>query len=288
MAAARSETKDTELIETEEDKTKEPSNPEAESTGAEKGGKEKEAKEENTVEEEDEGEEEDVTSERCQTAKVGITLVMSGHLVGIGESETFRFANLKSARMNSFPPYSKNSFMTKSRLKKYFAINRIVISTILLIELSTILALTSADANVTDSKTNSGWFKKRMSTEVEEQILDCTTICPVANGNLTLAEKIVTPLEKLTNLRTDELANACRAYVAISQSGFFTLAIILMVMALYTIVESILMLCVIHEKCQIRTLSDRLLFDQEIFLTRCFMKMKMTSAMKMVSATLTI
>ena len=184
--------------------------------------------------------------------------------------------------MNSFPPYSKNSFMTKSRLKKYFAINRIVISTILLIELSTILALTSADANVTDSKTNSGWFKKRMSTEVEKQILDCTTICPVANGNLTLAVKIVTPLEKLTNLRTDELANACRAYVAISQSEFFTLAIILMVMALYTIVESILMLCVIDEKCQIRTLSDRLLFDQEIFLTRCFMKMKM------VSATLTI
>ena len=72
MAAARSETKDTELIETEEDKTKEPSNPEAESTGAEKGGKEKEAEEENTVEEEDEREEEDVTSERCQTAKVGI------------------------------------------------------------------------------------------------------------------------------------------------------------------------------------------------------------------------
>ena len=67
--------KDSELIEM-EDGSEEPSknfgaSPEAESTGAENSGEEK-AEEGKTVEEEDKGNEEDVTSQRCQTAKVGI------------------------------------------------------------------------------------------------------------------------------------------------------------------------------------------------------------------------
>jgi len=181
-------------------------------------------------------------------AKFLITSIMSCFLVGqLGESETFKFSNLKSARMNSLVPYSKTADMQKSRLKKYFAINRIVISTILLIEISTILALTS---------------------EVDKQVLDCTSICPVAvnetvDRNLTLTENF-TPFEKLTHLRTDGdgVAKACRAHVEISQSGCFTLAVVLLVMVLYTTIESSLMLCTIYEKCEITTLSDRLLFDQ--------------------------
>ena len=89
------------------------------------------------------------------------------------------------------------------------------------------------------------------------------------NRNLTLTENSqnFATVKTMTNLtdsgNNTELADACRAYVPISQSGFFALAITLMVLALYTIVESIIMLCNVCGNCQIRTPSDWLLFDQE-------------------------
>ena len=153
--------------------------------------------------------------------------------------------------------YSEAFVVTKSSLKKHYAINRTCMSSILLIEISTVLALIT-NANVHES--SSAYF--RMPTEVDEQVLDCTNICPAVNEtnrNLTLTENFTT-LENLTNLtdsgNNTEFADACLSYVPISQSDFITLAIILMVLALYTIIESILMMC------KIRTLSDCLLFDQ--------------------------
>ena len=163
--------------------------------------------------------------------------------------------------------YLEASIATKCSLKKNYALNRICMSTILLIEIATVLVLTT-NANVMDIRKGT-WFLEvnfRMPTEVDEQVLDCTNICPIAvyetNRNLTLTENFTT-LENLTNLThsgnsTFYLfihADVCLTYVAISQSGFFALATFLMVLALYTIIESILMLC------NIRTLSDCLLFD---------------------------
>ena len=119
----------------------------------------------------------------------------------------------------------------------------------------------------------------RMPIEVDQEIIDCTNICPIAGNettrNLTFTEtsQNSTTLETLTNLtnltnltesgNNTAHADACLTYVAISHSGFFALAIVLMAMALYIIIEGIIMLCVVYEKCRIRTLSDRLLFDQE-------------------------
>ena len=137
-------------------------------------------------------------------------------------------------------------------------------STILLIEIVIILTITSTARGIRSNKFFQLAFN--LPTEVDQQVLDCTDICPVAvNGtirNLTLAKNSqnFTTLETPTSVT--DIADACRRYVPISQTGFFTLAIIVEVLALYTILESIIMLCNICENCQIRTPSDRLLFDQ--------------------------
>merc|ERR550517_1110315 len=53
--------------------------------------------------------------------------------------------------------YSEAYIMTKSSLKKYYAINRIGVSTILLIELATVLALTP---NANDTEISSDGFSR--------------------------------------------------------------------------------------------------------------------------------
>ena len=181
----------------------------------------------------------------------------------------------------------KHDSGSKVALRKYYAINRITMSTIVIAE----LAITYALITTAPSDSSSDSFSRKMISrgnlrlpaEVRED-LNCANICPaeqVFEGNMAfLAEKVedFVKTNNLTNLtnstdmatllnsmknktKSEESTNkekACRDYVPMPSKEFHILTITLMFLAAYTIIESIAMLIGIHA-----TPSDWLLFDQK-------------------------
>ena len=183
--------------------------------------------------------------------------------------------------------YGKLVSASKDTLRKYYAINRITVSTIVLAELAITFALITtvpSDSGIDSFSRNmisEGIL--RLPSEVRED-LNCASICPaeqVFDGNMTfLAEKIedfvktnnltiltsstdvATLLNSMKNQTKSEESTdkwtACLRYVPMSSKNFHILTITLMFLAVYTIIESIAMLIGIHA-----TPSDWLLFDQK-------------------------
>ena len=140
-------------------------------------------------------------------------------------------------------PYFDTKAFSKGALRKYYAINRILLSSILLVELSLALSMTlgaGGDKFLLKPDIDRGTFNHQLiyfdvPAENEEVNVDCTNMCDARRGNRRM----------------------CLNHVAIQPNVFCPLAITLMVLAIYTIVESILMLCGINN-----IPSDKLLFDQ--------------------------
>ena len=224
-------------------------------------------------------------------------------VLGLQDSFFNMFAGISS------PAIVSNNFENKpkEKLRKYYALNRIVVSTILFLEIAVTLALivSARDAkveNVTSEnitkniryKTSDHWIKsvidgKFENVTIESMIvmpakirknLSCANVCPAENvENKTVAEKWqhfigtknLTESTSLTNvtslieeMMTTQKQNgtmqyvACHTYVPIVERDFFILAVTLMILAMYTIIESLIMLLGNHT-----TLSDWLLFDQK-------------------------
>ena len=127
--------------------------------------------------------------------------------------------------------YGKLVSASKDTLRKYYAINRITVSTIVLAE----LAITFALITTVPPDRSRESFIIRFPAEVRED-LNCSNICEES-------------LDK---------EEACRDYVPMPSKDFHILTITLMFLAAYTIIESIAMLIGIHA-----TPSDWLLFDQK-------------------------
>jgi len=110
----------------------------------------------------------------------------------------------------------------------------------------------------------------RMPGEIRD--LNCTNVCSAENDveeNKTVAERLQhfiatknltdsTRLINMTSLEMTEKQEECYQYVPIVKRDFYILAVTLIILALYTIIESVIMLCGNHS-----TPSDWLLFDQK-------------------------
>ena len=212
-------------------------------------------------------------------------------VLGLQDSFFNMFAGISS------PAIVSNNFENKpkEKLRKYYALNRIAVSTILFIEIAVTLALivSARDAkveNVTSEnitkniryKTSDHWIKSvidgkfenvtiesmiRMPGEIRED-LNCTNVCEggvmcvVVKENKTATKNESTRLTDVTSLFKDmmmtETQEECYHYVPIVERDFYILAVTLMILASYTIIESVIMLCGNHS-----TPSDWLLFDQK-------------------------
>jgi len=196
---------------------------------------------------------------------------------GLKDSFFNMFAGISS------PALVSNDFENKpkEKLRKYYALNRIVVSTILFIEIAVTLALIVSVGKF-KNETSESWIKSifegkfenvtiesmiRMPGEIRED-LNCTNVCEggvmcvVVKENKTATKNESTRLTDVTSLFKDmmmtEKQEECYHYVPIVERDFYILAVTLMILASYTIIESVIMLCGNHS-----TPSDWLLWDQK-------------------------
>ena len=147
-------------------------------------------------------------------------------------------------------PFTQNSDVPKEALRKYFAYNRIILNTFLLIELSTILVMTEMYpcGNFVSSPLESGLPNWVTIPCDDITLVDCTDACTDANSHF--SQDV---MNQTTN--SDHYVK-CVNFVALKPSSFFFLSILTIPFSIYTIIDSILMLC------GVKTFSDKLLFDQ--------------------------
>jgi len=156
--------------------------------------------------------------------------------------------------------FIQDSSIPREKLRKYFALNRIVINTMLLIELSAILAVTmiqKGDQYFVSSPIASGVPNWLTIPSNNISLVDCTHACPVqilSNSTLTLDRSI---FGQSSQSKWGDHYKDCIDFVALKPSSSIPLCMALILCAIYTIIESFLMLW-----GATKTLSDRLLFDQ--------------------------
>ena len=156
--------------------------------------------------------------------------------------------------------FIQDSSIPREKLRKYFALNRIVINTMLLIELSAILAVTmiqKGDQYFVSSPIASGVPNWLTIPSNNISLVDCTHACPVqilSNSTLTLDRSI---FGQSCQSKWGDHYKDCIDFVALKPSSSIPLCMALILCAIYTIIESFLMLW-----GATKTLSDRLLFDQ--------------------------
>ena len=148
-------------------------------------------------------------------------------------------------------PFTKSSNITRQALRKYFAYYRIILNTFLLIELFVILVLTEiyrGELQITGGSVLPNWVTIPTN---DIALMDCTEVCQTKDSaNSTFSQDLMN--QTTFNNPYDECVN----FVALTPSSFFVLSILMIPSSIYTIIDSILMLC------GVKTFSDKLLFDQ--------------------------
>jgi len=158
--------------------------------------------------------------------------------------------------------FIQDSSIPREKLRKYFAFNRIVVNSMLLIELSVILTITmihEGEQYFVSSPIESGVPNWLTIPSNNISLVDCTHACPVqvvSNSTLSFDRSI---FGRGSFVLADHYKD-CIDFVALKPSASIPLCMALIPCAIYTIIESLLMLW--PKVWGVKTLSDRLLFDQ--------------------------